>query len=238
MHIFYVQNIAGNIAILEETDSRHCILVLRMRKGDSVNLTDGKGGFYEGVIDSVNHRAVTVEIIKKEQNYGKKEYYLHVAIAPTKNIDRFEWFLEKATEIGIDEITPLLCRRSERENLRNDRLEKILVSAIKQSIKAYLPVLNPMTGFDKFISGSVEDNKYIALCSNDKRSDLIKVHNHSKTFTILIGPEGDFSQEETESAIKNGFIPVSLGASRLRTETAGIAACQIISDWNTIHNLK
>jgi 16S rRNA (uracil1498-N3)-methyltransferase len=238
MHIFYTQKITGTIAILDETDSRHCILVLRMRRGDSVSLTDGKGGFYEGIIDSVNPRAVTVEITKNEQNYGGKEYYLHVAIAPTKNIDRFEWFLEKATEIGIDEITPLLCQRSERKNLRNDRLEKILVSAIKQSIKAYLPILNPITGFDKFISGNLKDNKYIALCSYDKRIDLIKAHNHSKTFTILIGPEGDFSKEEIGSALKNGFIPVSLGASRLRSETAGIVACQIISDWNTIQNTK
>jgi 16S rRNA (uracil1498-N3)-methyltransferase len=236
MHIFYIQNITGSIAILDETDSRHCILVLRMRRGDSVNLTDGKGGFYEGIIDSVNPRAVTVEITKNEQNYGAKDYYLHLAIAPTKNIDRFEWFIEKAAEIGIDEITPLLCQRSERKNLRNDRLEKILVSAIKQSVKSYLPVLNQMIGFDKFISGSVKDNKYIAICSNDKRSDLIKTHNQSRTFTILIGPEGDFSQEEIGSALKNRFLPVSLGASRLRTETAGVVACQIISDWSTIHN--
>ena len=238
MYIFYIQNFSGNIAILNETDSGHCIRVLRMRIGDPVNLTDGKGGFYEGIIDSVNPRAVTVEITKKEQNYGAREYFLHVAIAPTKNIDRFEWFIEKATEIGIDEITPLLCHRSERKNLRNDRLEKILVSAIKQSVKAYLPVLNPMTGFDQFISESVKGNKYIALCSHISRSDLIKTRNKLKTFTILIGPEGDFSQEETTSALDKGFIPVSLGASRLRTETAGVVVCQIISDWNSIHKMK
>jgi 16S rRNA (uracil1498-N3)-methyltransferase len=235
MHIFYIQNITGNIAKLDETDSRHCVRVLRMKTGDSVSMTDGKGGFYEGIIDSVNPLAVTVEIIKNEQNYGLKDYYLHVAIAPTKNIDRFEWFIEKAAEIGINEITPLLCQRSERKNLRIDRLEKILVSAIKQSIKAYLPVLNPMTGFDEFISESMKGNKYIALCSNDKRNDLIRTDNQWRTFTILVGPEGDFSKKEIESALKNGFIPVSLGASRLRTETAGVVACQIISDWNTIH---
>lgn len=238
MHIFYIQNITGNIASLDETDSGHCMRVLRMRRGDPVNLTDGKGGFYDGIIESINPRNVTVEITRNEQNYGARDYYLHMAIAPTKNMDRFEWFIEKAVEIGIDEITPLLCHHSERKILRNDRLEKIMISAIKQSVKAYLPVLNIMTGFDQFIKGNIRGNKYIALCSHDVRSELIKTQNKLKAFTILIGPEGDFSGKETESALKNGFIPVSLGASRLRTETAGIVACQIISDWNTLHEKK
>lgn len=238
MHIFYTQQITGNSAILDETDSKHCTRVLRMKTGDTINLTDGKGGFYEGIINSVNPLAVTVEITKNEQNYGICDYYLHMAIAPTKNIDRFEWFIEKAAEIGVDEITPLLCQRSERKSLRNDRLEKILIAALKQSGKAYLPLLNPLTSLDKFVSRNVIGNKYIAICSDEDKIDLIKTQNQISTFTILIGPEGDFSQEEIDLAFNNGFIPVSLGKSRLRTETAGVVACQIISDWNTIYNIK
>ena len=235
MHIFYIRNIIENLAILDETDSGHCARVLRMKAGAVVNLIDGKGGFYEGMIQSVNPRAVTVEIIKTELNFGMKDYYLHLAIAPTKNTDRFEWFIEKSAEIGIDEITPLLCQRSERKYVRNERLEKILISAIKQSINAYLPVLNPITGFDSFISGNLKGNKYIALCSDENRKDLIKINNQKRLFTILIGPEGDFSPEEIKAALKKGFEPVSFGSSRLRTETAGVAACQIISDWSKIN---
>ena len=238
MHIFFTHNISGNTAALNESDSGHCIRVLRMKRGDTVNLIDGKGSFYEGVIMSTDHRAVTVEIKRIEQNFGARDYYLHLAIAPTKNMDRFEWFIEKAVEIGIDEITPLLCQHSERKNLRNDRLEKIMISAIKQSVKAYLPVLNPLTGFDQLINGNVRGNKYIALCTHDPMAELISTQNKLRSFTILIGPEGDFSLEETGSALKNGFLPVSFGPSRLRTETAGVVACQIISDWNSIHVRK
>jgi len=236
MHIFYIQDIRENLAFLDETDSAHCARVLRMKEGAVVNLIDGKGGFYEGIIRSINPGSVIVQITKTDLKYGAKDYYLHIAIAPTKNIDRFEWFIEKAAEIGIDEITPLLCHRSERRNLRNERLEKILISAIKQSVKAYLPVLNPLTHFDKFISGTLRGNKYIALCSDINRTDLIKIKNKLRAFTILIGPEGDFSPEEIKSAFNIGFSPVSLGSGRLRTETAGVAACQIISDWNTIND--
>jgi 16S rRNA (uracil1498-N3)-methyltransferase len=131
-----------------------------------------------------------------------------------------------------------LCQRSERKSLRNERLEKILISSIKQSGKAYLPVLNPLTGFDKFISRNVIGHKYIAICSGDDKIDLIKTQNQISNFTILIGPEGDFTQGEIDAALNKAFIAVSLGASRLRTETAGVVACQIISDWNTIYNIK
>ena len=236
MNIFYTQNIKGNQAILDETDSFHCSRVLRMKIGDSLNLIDGKGGFYEGIILE-SKGAIIVDIHKSEQNYGKKNYYLHVAIAPTKNIDRFEWFLEKATEIGIDEITPLLCQRSERKNLREERLEKILISAIKQSVKAYLPKLNHLTDFNKYITNSSEGSRFIAYCETNERQELIKVKNLENKINILIGPEGDFSPEEIKFAVKNNFLPVSFGGSRLRTETAGIVACQIISDWKSLQEI-
>jgi len=234
MYTFYIQNIQENIASLDETDSRHCIQVLRMKHGNRVNLIDGKGGFYEGIICSSGSRTVSVRLIRTERNYGKRNYFLHIAIAPTKNIDRFEWFIEKSAEIGIDEITPLLCHRSERKKIRNDRLEKILISAIKQSVNAYLPVLNPMAEFNSFISACREKNKYIAHCKGDQKQWLIHAKKYDRKFVVLIGPEGDFSDEEIILAENNNYIPVSLGRNRLRTETAGVVACQIISDLNTL----
>jgi 16S rRNA (uracil1498-N3)-methyltransferase len=230
MNIFFSRNVHGKTGILDETESHHCIKVLRLKTGDDVSLVDGMGGYHEGIISIADSRACSIEIIKSKQNFGKRNYKLHIAIAPTKNIERVEWFLEKATEIGIDEITPLLCRYSERKILREDRLEKVITSAMKQSLKAYHPILNTLTPFDEFVKLPLTGNKLIAHCMEGERHELIKMKPGINEFTLLIGPEGDFSDKEVESAISKGFLPVSLGNSRLRTETAGVAASQIIAD--------
>jgi 16S rRNA (uracil1498-N3)-methyltransferase len=236
MYTFYVKNIETEIAQLDEPDSAHCMRVLRMNKGDTVYLVDGQGGFYEGEVSDYFSRHVTVKIKRIRKEYGRRNYFLHVAIAPTKSIDRFEWFLEKATEIGIDQITPILCERSERKTIRHERLDKILISAIKQSVQAYLPLLNPLTKFESFLNQCNTGHRYIAHCRMDGKLHLIKVDNPSGQFTILIGPEGDFSDQEVLSAENRNFVPVSLGQNRLRTETAGVVACQLISDWNTLRS--
>jgi 16S rRNA (uracil1498-N3)-methyltransferase len=230
MNIFYSQNIRGNNGILDEAESHHCVKVLRLQVGDEVFLVDGKGGFFEGVIALANQKASIIEIKKSQFEFGKRNYNIHIAIAPTKNIERFEWFLEKATEIGIDEITPIICHHSERKILREDRLEKVITSAMKQSLKAYHPVFHSLTSFEKFIETSRAGNRLIAHCIESERHDLIKMKPENYDFNLLIGPEGDFSEKEVKIAISKGFLPVSLGKSRLRTETAGIVACQIISD--------
>lgn len=208
-----------------------------MKSGDSLYLVDGKGNLYKGNVISIDKKnIVTVKIYDITRNYGKRNYKLHIAIAPTKNIDRFEWFIEKSAEIGIDEITPLLCDRSERKNIRNDRLEKILISAIKQSVNAYLPVLHPLIRFNDFINQCNADNKFIAHCMTGDKPHLLKVRNEGNSFTVLVGPEGDFSDQEIMSAQNKNYIPVSLGSNRLRTETAGIAVCQIISDRDALRS--
>ena len=230
MNIFYSQNIHGKTGILDETESHHCIKVLRLQTGDEVFLVDGNGSFHKGIISIPDHRNCTIEILNTKFEFGKRKYRLHIGIAPTKNIERFEWFLEKATEIGIDEITPVLCQRSERRMIRHERLEKVITSAMKQSIKAYHPVLNPLTTFDNFIELHGTGNRLIAHCMEGDRKDLIKMKFNNNDFIVLIGPEGDFSEKEIASALFKGFVPVSLGDSRLRTETAGIVTCQVVAD--------
>ena len=229
MQLFYVPNISGAEVILDETESKHAIRVLRLQKGNHVQIVDGKGGFFEAEIADANPKKCRLSIIKTQPEFGKKDFHLHIAIAPTKNIDRFEWFLEKATEIGIDEITPLLTSHSERKTVNPERLEKILVSAMKQSLKAYLPKLNSLTTFKELVTSNISENKFIAYCDEIQKNHLKDLVNKGKNSLILIGPEGDFSPEEVEFAIENGFEVVSLGSARLRTETAGIVACNIVN---------
>lgn len=220
MHIFYTPDIVNSPYFLGEEESKHCIKVLRLKKGDTVYLVDGKGNFFTTEILEDHPKKCGVEIVNVTPNYGKRSHYLHVAIAPTKNMDRFEWFLEKATEIGIDEITPIICTRSERKELKIDRLNKVIESAMKQSIKAYHPQLNEVTTFKKFLSNNFEGNKFIA---HGEATHTMTISHHITT--VLIGPEGDFTSEELLLAEKNNFIPITLGKSRLRTETAGITTC-------------
>ena len=226
MHVFYTPDLNSKTYILNEEESRHCAKVLRLTIGDQVQLIDGKGGFYVAEILSETKKNVTLGILKTTLEYQKRNHYLHIAIAPTKNIDRLEWFLEKATEIGISEITPLICERSERKVVKEDRLNKVITSAVKQSMQAYHPLLNEATSFNEFIGRNTDANKMIAHCiDGDPRKYISELVEPAQHYLILIGPEGDFSPNEIQLALQNGFNPLTLGNSRLRTETAGLAAC-------------
>ncbi len=229
MHIFYIPGIYGNEILMNETESKHAIRVLRLNQGDKVQIADGAGGLYTAEIAEPNPKKCKLSTINIHKEYGKRPFSLHMAVAPTKNSDRFEWFLEKATEIGIDEITPLLCEHSERKIIKPERLEKILVSAMKQSVKAYLPKLNPMTNFNEFILQNRSEQKFIAHCYDSVLPHLKNKVIKGNDVIILIGPEGDFSISEVNSAKEAGFMEISLGKSRLRTETAGVAACHIVN---------
>jgi 16S rRNA (uracil1498-N3)-methyltransferase len=229
MQLFYVPNVAENEIVLDETESKHAIRVLRLNVGDKIQVVNGKGGFFLAEITQPHPKKCKLSILESHTEFGKRRFNLHMAIAPTKNIDRFEWFLEKATEIGIDEITPVLCEHSERKTIKPDRLEKILVSAMKQSLKAYLPKLNPIVSFNEFLIKNEGEQKYIAHCNEGEKEHLQNEVEKEKSVTILIRPEGDFSPEEVEQAKKNGFCEISLGSSRLRTETAAIVACHIVN---------
>jgi len=234
MQIFYTPDITLPTYQLNEEESKHAVRVLRLKEGDVIQLIDGKGGFYEGEISLANSKACEVNIIKEEKEYGKRNHYLHIAISPTKNIERIEWFLEKATEIGIDEVTFLETKNTERTKVKLERLEKVIVSAAKQSIKAYLPKLNDLTSYKTFIKeySSSKEEKYIAHCFETEKVELKASYKSGEKVTILIGPEGDFSREEVEYANKNGFVSLTLGTSRLRTETAALKACMAINFLN------
>jgi 16S rRNA (uracil1498-N3)-methyltransferase len=198
-----------------------------MKKGQKIFLTDGEGNLYTGTIMEPDPKKCLVTIQETTPGFGKRSYSLHVAIAPTKNTDRFEWFLEKATEIGIDEVTPVFCQHSERKVLKTERLNKVLLSAMKQSLKTYLPRLNEPVALDKFLSTAGSPNKLI--CSLNASDHLKNNLVTGGSYLVLIGPEGDFSDHEISLSQKNNFKPVSLGPGRLRTETAGIVACSIVS---------
>lgn len=225
MHLFYTPDIKATIYQLSEEESKHCIRVLRLKIGDKVNLIDGKGGFYLAEIISDHPKRTELHIVEAQQEYAKRSHHLHIAVAPTKNIDRFEWFLEKATEIGIDEITPIICDRSERKEVKLDRSNKIITTAIKQSLKAYHPTLNPQTAFKEFIATAKADFKFMAHCEEGEKSEIKSGFEKRGDYLVLIGPEGDFSSSEIELALQSGFVPITLGESRLRTETAALQAC-------------
>ena len=225
MNLFYIPEIsAENTAFLNEEESRHCIKVLRMQEGDIVQFTDGKGHFFKARISGTSHKKTELQIIEKTE-IPIQSPKLHIAIAPTKNINRMEWFLEKATEIGIYKITPVYSFHSERKVIKPERLEKILISAMKQSLKARLPILEQELSFTDYIQNENEKNRYFAYCGEMDKRLLQQIYPVGEDATILIGPEGGFSPEEAALAISHGWKPVSLGSARLRTETAGIAAC-------------
>ncbi len=233
MHIFYTPDIAGNEYTLSQAESKHCVRVLRLSLGSHISLVDGVGGFYYAQIIDDNPKKCKVEITKSISNYCKRNYNLTIAIAPTKNIDRFEWFLEKATEIGIDRIIPFVSQQSERKVIKPERLNRIISSAMKQSQQAYLPKLDDLCTFKQLINNqNICQNKFIAHCV-DSEKKLLKnsIVKHSDSL-ILIGPEGDFTVEEIELALKNNYQAVSLGNTRLRTETAGIVAVHTVASAN------
>ena len=234
MNVFYTPEIDENQVELDEQESRHAVRVLRLKTGDEVRLVDGRGGWYTAEIIDSGSRNCQLKIITYTPDYHPLPYHLHIAISPTKSMDRFEWFLEKATEIGISEITPLICRRTERSRVNLERLERIIVSAMKQSLRAFKPVLHPPAAMEEFIRQEREGLRGIAHCISEgeknqiNRVGLADLMNHS-AFTMLVGPEGDFTEEEVNMALKERFTPFHLGDSRLRTETAGVYICAAIS---------
>lgn len=225
MHLFYTPDIQGNEYILSEDESKHCVRVLRLGVGSAIQLIDGKGGFYNAHITDADPRRTRLIIDQYTSEYGKRNHYLHIAIAPTKNIERIEWFLEKATELGIDEISLILCDRSERKDAKLVRLEKIVTSAVKQSLKAYHPKLNELIRFKDFIAKACDSTKLIAHCMEGEKRPISDFIQKEGSYTILIGPEGDFSPAELNQAISAGYHGITLGDARLRTETAALEAC-------------
>jgi 16S rRNA (uracil1498-N3)-methyltransferase len=234
MNIFYIPDIREGMVKLDETESGHAVRVLRMQVGDSLLITDGQGSWYDGVIAVANPRGCAVNVSRSSRDPEKRMYWLTVAVAPTKNADRMEWFTEKSTEIGIDRIVPILCRYSERKHIQLQRLEKIAVAAMKQSQKAWLPEIADMIPFNELITQSFEGKKVIAHCYPGDKPHLATVIKPGDAVLVLIGPEGDFSPEEVNAARAAGFMEVSLGQSRLRTETAALVACHSVALVNQI----
>jgi 16S rRNA (uracil1498-N3)-methyltransferase len=238
MNIFYTPDISGTSYTLNEEESKHCIRVMRMKAGEYIYLVDGAGGFYKGQISSDNPKSCSIEIVETKTEFEKKNYSIHLAVAPTKNTDRIEWLIEKAVEIGIDEFSPIICEHSERKHINIERLERIATSAMKQSVKAYKPVINEAVAFKNIVKSNSTSNKLIAHCITSEEEIFIKkkvqdLYKPGQSALILIGPEGDFSAEEVKLAIDNGFKGITLGNSRLRTETAGLVACQTIAFLNS-----
>jgi 16S rRNA (uracil1498-N3)-methyltransferase len=227
MHLFYTPDIEPSHPqyFLNEEESKHAVRVLRLEAGAEVQLIDGRGGLYTARIQDAHPKRTILQITDIITGYNKRNHYLHIAIAPTKNMERLEWFLEKATEIGIDEITLIICQRSERKEVKTDRLNKIITAAIKQSLKAYHPVLNEPVTFNKFLTKPFDGQKFIAHCEKSDKNSLSSELKKQGNYLILIGPEGDFTPSEIDMALQDGYKAITLGESRLRTETAGLEAC-------------
>ena len=228
MYLFYTPDIDTRLELPEE-EAAHCLRVLRLSQGDKIMLTDGKGYFCEAQITAASGKRCLVSILKKTFQEPLWRGHLHLAMAPTKNMDRTEWFAEKATEIGIDELSFLNCRFSERKVIKTERIEKIVVSAMKQSLKARKPQVNEMMPFDKFVRKDFPGDKFIAHCYEGDKPTLKEVLSPENDALVLVGPEGDFSPEEVDLALSCGFRPISLGKSRLRTETAALVASHLMN---------
>ena len=238
MIVFYYKAIEGDRSILEGEEFRHAIQVLRKKQGDPIRFTDGRGGWYDGHIEAIGKGQCIVYIENKMLETSRRPYRVCLAVAPTKSMDRFEWFLEKATEIGVDRIVPVWCRYSERATLRMDRLEKILIAAMKQSLQPFLPTLEAPVRLDTFLGEKPEQEYrcYIAYIDQSNAGrHLFDACQPAQDTLVLIGPEGDFSEEEVKRCVEQGFEPVSLGTNRLRTETAAVAASHCISLRNDTH---
>ncbi len=236
MQLFYSTHIINNTIELNGDESWHCIKVLRHKTGDRVQVIDGQGTFYTAAISDAHPKHCILTVTEKIAEYKKRPYTLHLAIAPTKNSDRIEWMLEKAVEAGVDEITFLLCKTSERKIIKTDRLKKVVESAVKQSVQAYLPKINELTDIKKFITNqqNFAGKKLIAHCRNNNTPLLNTILPANTNVLSLIGPEGDFATEEIELALSNNFEAVSLGMNRLRTETAGLYVCIAMNYAHTI----
>jgi len=231
MQLFYTTDIQDQMAFLQEEEARHCVQVLRHKAGDEIKLMDGKGGMYQATILEATRKKVSLRILSTVQTYTHRPARLHLAVAPTKNISRWEWLLEKAVEIGVDEITPIICQRSERKVVKPARLQKIILAAAKQSKNTILPTFNPVIKLVDFIKNKAEvmSQKFIAHCEDGNEIHLMEKYEPQEDVIILIGPEGDFSQVEIEACLNAKYSPIQLGVSRLRTETAGIVACHTVN---------
>ena len=230
MQLFYQPDLDQNSqqCTFDKEESRHIVKVLRKKEGDTLQVTNGNGLFFTAEITVANIKNC-LATIRKITKSSKRSYNLHLAVAPTKMNDRFEWFLEKATEIGISEITPIICEHSERKVVKEERYEKVLQAAMKQSLQAYLPKLNKTIIFSEFIKQKIIGQKFIAHCEETDKKSLKSQLKTGEDCTVLIGPEGDFSVKEIETALHHNFIPVTLGKTRLRTETAAIVACHSVA---------
>ena len=233
MKLFYNLNLKHNDKELTLFDSEHSHLtkVLRKKIDEIVYLTNGRGYLFEAMIVQINSKDTKLKILSSLKR-PEMNYCLNIAISPTKKNDRFEWFIEKAVEIGVSSITPIITSYTERKILNYSRLNKIAVSAMKQSLQTYLPVINPITDFKEYLKTNQNSNNYIAHCNQSERSHLSKIISKNSDSNIIIGPEGGFKDDEIKLAVNFNYIPVSLGLNRLRTETAGIVSCQIFSDFN------
>lgn len=236
MELFYSKDIEGGICRLDHDESGHCIKVLRHRCGDEISVIDGCGTLHKCRIVSDSHKEVTAAVIEEVKDWGSHPYRLHMAVCPTKNNDRYEWFAEKACEMGFDELSPVIGEHSERRILKTARVEKILISAAKQSLKAAVPTVNEPLSVKEFITSFADKKdtlKLIAYCFDDENVPRRSIKQVLKGYeggeiAVMIGPEGDFSKAEADLALQNGFIPVHLGESRLRTETAALTAVSAV----------
>ena len=226
---FYSTQIDGDIIILPEDETLHALKVLRKKSGDKLMVVDGKGGLYETCIESVDTKNCRLNIISVDKEFGQRNYYIHIGIAPPKSHDRVEWFVEKAVEIGVQEISFILTDHSERKNIKLNRINKRAISAMKQSLKAFIPKINDIVPLRDFMTKCSIDEKYIGYLNKVENSHLMQSATAKNDYCMLIGPEGDFSSSEINESQKFGFKPVSLGNNRLRTETAGLAACHILN---------
>lgn len=237
MQLFYAPDIVPPLHTLDEEESKHCVRVLRLREGDTLHLTDGRGTLYTARVADASPKRCTVEVVETVHDYRPRPYRLTMAVAPTKNIERFEWFLEKATEVGCDRFIPVECERSERRTLKPERETKVITAAVKQSLKAYHPLLDPMTPLHRVVETPFAGRRFIAHCDAPRsaagRRYLADLLRAGEEALVLIGPEGDFSPEEIDRALACGFEEVSLGTQRLRTETAALAAVVMAAVANT-----
>ena len=229
MNLFYVENITGSTAVMSEMESRHCVKSMRLRNGDSIRCTDGNGFLYDGVLVEDNPKACVIAIRQQTAMPPELPFHLHIAVAATKNPDRLEWFVEKAVEIGVTEISIIRCAHSEKESVKTDRMERLMIAAMKQSLRFRLPAFHPAIELQALVQqyAPLHDwQKFIAYCGeeNDKQ-ELISLAAPQTNSLILIGPEGDFSPDEVVMAQQSGFRTVTFGSMRLRTETAALYAC-------------
>ena len=235
MQLFFNPRLDGSATqfSFEQEESKHVVKVLRKKEGDELYITNGRGTLFKAIIIAADPKRCKAEIEETEKKH-QKMFSLHMAVAPTKMNDRFEWFLEKATEIGVNEITPIICEHSERRVIKQERMERVVQTAMKQSLRTYLPRLNKAMTYSDFLKQKHSGLRFIAHCEKEEKAELKRRVAADKDIIILIGPEGDFSKTEIQQAYDTGFIPVSLGEARLRTETAAIVACTTVNLINTI----